>query len=234
MKYFSLILIFSLSACVTQNSSTTQPDEVTLEEVVYLQKGNEYLLLNNAEKAIYELNKAINICTERFLNQEKRVYAVRGMTEALYYMLMASSQNKDAIAIDNTCSDALYLKGYAHLELGQIKQAESLVERAIAMAPVNAVYLSEMGHIQQMKQDWKAALNYFELAEKYANSYSPEASKISEVLRAKRGVGYTLIELGDWDKAEAKFNECLVMDSNDQSALREIEYIKSLRNELNE
>jgi hypothetical protein len=42
-------------------------------------------------------------------------------------------------------------------------------------------------------------------------------------------VAYSLIELGNLDAAEQKFNECLVLDPQDEASQRELEYIRSVR-----
>ncbi len=73
------------------------------------------------------------------------------------------------------------------------------------------------------------ALDLFEQAEEAADTFSPEALKADELARAKRGQGYVLIEIGQLDKAEAKYRECLAINHNDSIALQELEYIKRLR-----
>jgi hypothetical protein len=54
-----------------------------------------------------------------------------------------------------------------------------------------------------------------------------------ELLRAKRGIGYSLIELGMLDDAEQQYNECLSIDPNDEKSKHEIQYIKSLKSYKN-
>lgn len=70
----------------------------------------------------------------------------------------------------------------------------------------------------------------FVKAEKYAQTYSPQNSQKMELLRAKRGVGYILIEQMKFDEAENKYLECLEIDKNDKKSLIELQYIKKLRN----
>lgn len=51
------------------------------------------------------------------------------------------------------------------------------------MAPVNAMYLSEMGHIYQSKRDWDNALSLFNQAEAAAATYSPVEVRETELIR---------------------------------------------------
>lgn len=133
------------------------------------------------------------------------------------------------LTVGPVCSEALYLRGYASLDLGEVELAEKYLKRAIDMAPVNSKYLSELGHIYHAKKDWTNALAIFIKAEEAANTYAPPQLKSTELPRAKRGVGFSLIELGKLDEAEAKFKECLKIDKNDEGALRELKYIEHAR-----
>jgi tetratricopeptide (TPR) repeat protein len=190
-----------------------------------------YKLLNDGQRAlaIKQFNKAIAQCESAY--EGKQVYASRGMTETIYYMAMAAAAKQDAIAVDSTCADALYLRAYAGLDSGELELAEEYIRRAIAMSPANAWYLSELGHIHHLKRDWEQALGIFSEAEQYAKDFSPPDVQARELTRAKRGVGYSLIELGRLDEAEAKFMECLEIDRNDKNALNELQYIEKLREE---
>ena len=146
--------------------------------------------------------------------------------------MKAAADKQSAIAVSPSCSDALYFRAYASLDLGQIELAEQYIQSAIDMSPLNAMYLSEMGHIFHLKREWSNALDIFTKAESAASTFSPPKLKNAELARAKRGIAYSLIELGRLDEAEAKFKECLEINNNDSAALKELEYIESLRNNL--
>lgn len=121
------------------------------------------------------------------------------------------------------------MKAYASVDLGKLDVAVELLNQALEWSPLNSSYLSELGHIYQTQGNWSLALEKFSLSEDYASSFSPESVKSRELSRAKRGVGFALIELGRLDDTEKKFRECLELDANDKKALNEIEYIKQLR-----
>lgn len=228
MRIVTIGLIIALCACSTvQNTKETEALKLAAIKA-HVDKGVT-LLNKNALKASNELDGAIKLCEERYNNSEQKTYASRGMTETLLYTIQASAAGISAIVTDTLCSDSFYLKGYASLDLGRLKDAEKWVTKAIEMAPANARYQSELGHIYHIKKDWEAALKAFEKAEKHAESFSPENVKNSELARAKRGVGFSLIELGRLSEAEEKFKACLEINPNDEMALRELKYIDQLR-----
>ncbi len=232
MKKIILIISFIISGCATQqnSSSVNNGSAPTLETEKHISQGYKLLSQNNTVKAIKQFDKAIELCKGQYNNSKQKHYAVRGQLDTLYYMLKAASENTSAIAVSTVCSDALYLKGYASLDLGKIDVAEQFILRAVEMSPVNSMYLSELGHLYQTKKDWKKALDTFQESEQNVEAYSPPDLKLQELSRAKRGVGFALIELGKLDEAEKKFNECLEINKNDKTALNELKYIEGLRN----
>jgi Flp pilus assembly protein TadD len=50
-----------------------------------------------------------------------------------------------------------------------------------------------------------------------------------ELGRARRGLGYVLVELGKLDEAEKKYQQCLVDDPKDRKAAAELEYVRGLK-----
>lgn len=230
MKNILIVLAFLVSGCATQQAAQQQGPLSEVE--LLLESGFKRLSERNTKKAIVDFDKAITLCKDQCSTGEHKTYASRGMTETLYYMMKAAAENESAIAVSPTCSEALYLRGYASLDLGQVDLAEEYIQRAIDMAPVNSTYLSELGHIYHSKREWTNALDVFTKAEDAANTYSPPELKNAEMSRAKRGVGYSLIELGQLDEAEKKFRECLEINENDKMALKELKYIEHIRSNV--
>ncbi|MDX1705563.1 tetratricopeptide repeat protein [Pseudidiomarina sp.] len=230
MKQLIIILVLLLSGCATTKNSNEQA-AVRQGDLIqqYMEQGLEDLSYGHPEKALGEFDQAIALCKKQFAGSEERVYVARGMTDSIYYMLKARVDNESAVAVATDCADAFYLRGYASIELGQIDAGEQHLNKALEFSPVNSMYLSEMGHIYHIKEDWQKALDTFAQAEEFS-AFSPEELKASELARAKRGVGFSLIELGRLDEAEAKFRECLELDPNDEVALHELKYIEEQRN----
>lgn len=222
-----LIAVLILSGCTATNTVTDDTQTNSAER--HLEFGYKLLSKRDTKRAIVEFDKAISLCENTHSDKGQRVYAARGLNDTIYYMALAAVDKKDAIAVAPTCADALYLRGYAGLDLGQLELAEQYVQRAVDMSPVNSMYISELGHIYHQKRDWQAALDMFKRSESAAETYSPDELKTNELGRAKRGVGFSLIELGNLDAAEKKFKECLLINADDKSARNELEYIKQAR-----
>lgn len=191
MRNTVIILALFLSGCAAQQAA--QQRGSLSETELLLESGFKQLSERNTKKSIVDFDKAVSLCEDQYSNSEKKTYASRGMTETIYYMMKAAADGESAIAVGPACSEALYLRGYASLDLGQIDLAEEYIKRAIEMAPVNSMYLSELGHIYHSKRDWKNALEIFTKAESAATTYSPPELKDAELSRAKRGVGLGLL-----------------------------------------
>lgn len=233
MKIFMTVTGLVLLGCAsTQQVSSTSDIAGRLAEIDRLLSEARQLLVQdgNTEKAIEGyLDPAIERCDDEYTVPGRKIYSARGPTEAMFYALKSMSEGVSAEVVGETCADALYLRGYASLELGQYEVGETYIKRANEMSPLNSHYLAELGFIYQMRGDWENALKTFTEAEKNVEIYTPEALKNQELARAKRGIGYCLIELGKLDEAEAKYQECLEINSEDEIALRQLEYLRSIR-----
>ncbi len=234
MKSVGIIaLAIFMFGCSSQQSAkqqqSAQQQGTAEKNVSQLLEAGIGLLQVNPQRAINDyFDKAINQCADQYQIDSKKIYAARSPAEAIVYAALAAAGKADADVVDIDCADALFLKGYASVDLGQLQQAEAYFKRALAMAPENSQYLSELGNVYQTQQNWTQALAVFQHAESAAE-LSPIEVRQGELTRAKRGQGFNLIELGELDKAEAKFNECLALDNSDQKAQHELKYIQQLR-----
>lgn len=200
------------------------------------------------ERAIAILDAVIAEYETQYPDGETRWYVARDTKETLAYMVSAATSkdgtHKNASALIVMWAEAYYLKGYALVELGtggskiaksmpigdpaHLAPAKKALERGIHLAPYHARMLSELGQIHQLEKDWDNAYRYYAAAED-ASAFTPEDEQASDLGRAKRGMGFVLIEQGKLDEAEKKFEECLEIDPDDSGAKREMLYIRSLR-----
>lgn len=237
MKHILLLFLVLLAGCASQRpvapaaTETTAATRSTPESPAdkLLHQAYEELAARNTGKAVTYIDQAVEACRPIYENKATTFYSSRSQRETLYYLTQPAVGAQATQVVPQTCADALFLKGYTGIDLGQVDVAEDSFKRAIAMSPMNARYLAELGHIYHVRGDWKQALETFGAAEKAAGDFSPADVRIEELSRAKRGVGFSLIELGRLAEAEAKFRECLQLDSNDEKARHEIAYIEQLR-----
>lgn len=233
MIRFLFLLVFSilLTSCATQPSKESNDlseeglTTLLTDAVAMIKQGNVKRAIDGP------LATANASCDRKFVNTDKRYFVARDPAETLLLLTMAiaTDDKKDAVVIDTVCPDVFFMTGYAYVDLGKIDESMVYINKAIAMSPFNSQYLSELGHLYQTQRKFDQALKAFQQSEDAAEKWSPEPIKKDELARAKRGVGYNLIELHRLDEAEAKFKECLELNPADKGALNELAYIDSLR-----
>jgi tetratricopeptide (TPR) repeat protein len=222
-------------AFVNEPDSTTDvtPQEIDTKSVcALLEKGVEELQRGNPDKAIsYYFDPVIKQYEAKYSNDNRKIYCARTRQESLLYQLQAASESKEAVVIDSAWAQAYYLKGYANIDLCKLDEAKIWINKALALSPSNSIYHSELGQVYQLEKKWPESITIFENALEPAYSASPETNKNIELLRAKRGIAYSLIELGKLEEAEQQLKECLTIDPNDENSKVEIQYIKSLKSD---
>lgn len=227
---FGILALYGCSSSPAKKSSSIAANEA---HKAHAEQGLYFMQSGLLVQAIAEFDEAIRHCEIKYPAAGKKIYTSRTTAESLMYVVLSASKNETIDVVDTVCSDAYYLRGFTALNTGRLRDAEGYVHKAVSMAPVNAMYLSALGHIYQVKRDWSQAVDYFTQAETAAQTYSPELIRVSEFSRAKRGIGFNLIQLGKLSEAEIKYKECLAIDAKDKGALNELEYIKILREKNN-
>jgi len=168
---------------------------------------------------------------------KSKIYCARSSTENLGYLLKAAADmdkgefekgKKNAIVLSSTWASAYFLKGYALQDLGRIAEAKAALKLALELSPWSSLYLSELGSVYKLEKNWREAKKTFEMAEEQA-ALSPDDLKAAELGLARRGLGYVLVELGQLDEAEKKYQQCLKDDPNDTKAAAELEYVRGLK-----
>lgn len=163
----------------------------------------------------------------RFKDPNVVYYSGRSTAETLFYALQAASEGKSkAHIISGNWGYAYYLKGYVLIELRRVGEAKVALQRAAALAPQNAQFLSELGHVYEVEKDWTQALELYQRAEAAAKEFSPPNSKNAELARAWRGEGFVLVELKRWDEAEQRYRQCLELNKDDARAQQELLFIQ--------
>src|SRR5206468_5442819 len=122
-------------------------------------------------------------------------------------------------------SDAYFMKAYALEELGRMGEAKATLQQALKLSPFNAQYLAEMGQIYAREKNWSKAVQLYREAEDNA-PLSPSEARAGDLARARRGLGYVLVELGKLDEAEKKYQQCIAANPNDSKAKAELGYVR--------
>jgi len=243
MKNLLISTLFLLSACTpiaTQKSPrSTQSNQIgshNYEEMnkkhqELLSQGKKFLANGERKKSIFNcFNPIIKDYENIYRNTSKRLYSARTKAEHDFYLMATHLNQLEKIhVLSEMWSLAYYLKAYALLELQEIDLAQKTMAKALKLSPSNAKYLSEMGHIYHLKKEVKKSLQNYLLAEKAVALLSPNTLKKSELLRAKRGIGFSFIELKDLKSAERVYREILAINSKDKIARKELKYIQAIK-----
>jgi tetratricopeptide (TPR) repeat protein len=64
-------------------------------------------------------------------------------------------------SLDGAWADAIFLRGFAEIDLRDLEAARRDYARALAQSPRNPHYLSEMGELHSTLHDWQAALEFY-------------------------------------------------------------------------
>jgi len=233
-----VMLVFGLAvAAIAQNStievrgsagtsSTTQ--STASDDAGLIDEAFKFIEAQRRSDAISVLDGIIARAEARYANEGRQIYTSRSPAEAILYAGLSASQKKSAIILDETWSQAYFLKGFALIDLGRSDEAKPLFDKAIAMAPMNSHYLGERGEWYKSRRDWDHA--YADFSKAAAGSeLSPDTMKSFDKLRAWRGMSFVRVEQGRLDEAEKLLRQCLDLDPNDGKAKHELEYIASLR-----
>ena len=239
---FMITLLFLISACSVVKKPPYQStiqintiDNVDYETVdkkhkASLKKGEILVKKGEIQNAILNyFNPIINDYEKVYDSSLKKIYTARTQKEHDFYLMTANNQQKTAHILSETWSEAYYLKTYALLELKDLRTAQTTIQKALKLAPSNSKYLAELGLTYQLQKAWKKALISYSSAEKSARFFSPKKLQKEEYIRAKRGMGYSLIELKELNKAETLYREILKILPKDKIAQRELNYILELK-----
>ena len=214
-------------ASATAGTSTVKKDP-DADAKKLLQTATEHILAKEPAKALPLLDQTLAYYERTYRQTGSRAYSARFLVESLAYVADASQAKVDAKACSEEWGAAYYYKAYALIDLQRVVEAKIALDAAIGLAPRNARYLSERGHVDAMERNWPASLKTFQKAVEAAE-FSPPAQKLQETTRALRGVAFAQVELKNLTAAEALHRRVLQLDPNDVVSKKELQYIQRLR-----
>ena len=227
-----VVRILFLLLCATQTgraATPVNPDPDKTPDMSNLLTEARTLIGGKQPKpAIGKCDEVIASFEAHYGSRKEKIYCARTSAESLGYLLKAASDKVSAIALSTTWSNAYFMKAFALQDLGRIDEAKSVLKMALELSPWNSQYLSELGNIYQHEKNWLKAKETFEAAEEHAQM-APDDTKTGELARARRGLGYVFVELGQLDEAEKTYRQCLAADPKDTKAAKELEYVRGLR-----
>lgn len=233
------ILFLLVCAAQSQRAATpVNPDpDKDADLSTLLHEARALVDAKKPQPAIEKCDRVIASFKTHYANSKSKIYCAQTSAESLGYLALAAAamtkgefdkDKKNAITLSPTWSTAYFIKAYALQDLGRIAEAKSVLQLALELSPWNSRYLSELGSIYVLEKNWTKAKEVFAKAEDNA-SLARDDSKDEVLARARRGLGYVFVELGQLDEAERKYQQCLATDPNDVKAAKELEYVRGLR-----
>jgi tetratricopeptide (TPR) repeat protein len=181
----------------------------------------------NPGKAVELMRPVLADFEKQYAGEKRDIFCAVTPEQKSRYLADAARANRDAVAIDAGWCRAQYVTGYALIDLERLPEAQTAFERLVRFAPQNARYLNELGYVFMKQKKWKDSLAVYRRAETAADLTPDRVSE--ERCLALKGVGYNLIELGDFNAAEAAYRKCLNIDPDDADSPRELKYIQEQR-----
>jgi tetratricopeptide (TPR) repeat protein len=226
LKPWVVLAAFGISSAA---APAAEPDAIQRAEQQQVADASHLIANQKPSDAIALLDKVIAANEGRHQDKTQLLYCARSQEEVLLYMMEAAVAKHNAAALDSTYCDAIFLKGFALIDLGQPAEARKYVERAVSMAPHNAYYRAELAESYKAARDWDKAYALFEQAAGDARQFSPADAKSFELTRALRGMAFVRSEQGRFDDAEKLIRECLRLNPDDAKAKSELDYIAKQR-----
>lgn len=158
-------------------------------------------------------------------DSKTQYYSVRSQVEALLYMAMAAKNKQNAEALGPDWQAAYFLKGSALNSLGHFDEASNALQRALALAPMNAQTMIELAFSYEHQHKTADALDLCENAEAMS-AFSPADLQQTEKTRALRCEGYNLTNLQRYSEAVQKYDAALKLNPDDAISKHELEYIR--------
>ena len=230
---FLLTLAAFVAIAELKAADASEPDKDT-ELGKLLAEARTLIDTKKPQAAIEKCDKVIARFQERYGKSKEKVYCAETSAENLGYLLKAAAamndgnfekSKKNAIVLSNTWSSACFMKGFAFEEMGRLAEAKAALQQALELSPWNSHYLSELAYLFALQKDWARAKENYQAAEEHA-ALSPDNAKAENLARARRGLGYVFVELGQLDAAEKKYQQCLAENPNDTKAAAELQYVR--------
>ena len=188
LKSMLPVLAVMLAASVGFAAFGADPDKDP-HMVKLLGEARHFIDSKNPAAAIPKCDEVINAYKAYYGSRKEKIYCVRSGPETLVSLLEAAVDNKNAIALTSTWSDAYFMKAYALQDLRRLNDAKASLDQALKLSPLNSQYLAELGEIYALEKDWPKDIKAFKEAEDNAN-LAPDVSRADELAGARRGQGY--------------------------------------------
>ncbi len=208
-------------------SDSQEPMQQTLREAT------GQLRAGQPAKAIKLVDPLLARFDADYGDENRHLYCGETQQLALIYAAMNAQDDdhRDTLVLDSGWCSALWVKGFALIDLGRPQEALSYYQRAADLSPLYPLYLIELGYGYKELEQWdKSAEAYHQAAAVAPMGYQGDELN-AWYRRAWYGEAFAYIEQGRWAEAEALLRKCLEVAPGDQKVLSELQYIADNRDD---
>lgn len=212
------------------------------DAAAYHKRGAEHARAGNIERAVEDLNKAIQLepANDEFYVTRAEARQFAGMTSGALQLVIADYTR--AIDINPRHAQALSSRGYAYYAQGDFDRAIEDHTKAIGLEPQNDLFINERGLVYQTIKRYDLAARDFDEAIRLNPNFAPAYSNRGVVYRlqgdhakaieyftraisidAKMGAAYftraaSYVEVGDTDRAIADYRKVMALPAKSPGA----------------
>ncbi len=183
-----------------------------------------------AKRVMPELNKLVAETDAIFKRDtQNRIFASDDSKLTLALLLDAANHKQSVVVVSEEWIAPLYLRAYAHTELGQFDAARADLNRVLTISPFNPRALGERAQLDMRQKNFapaEADLNKMRELGKLVDN--PRMAMEYQGF-ALRGLGYIAVERKQWDKALNLYREALKLNPQDAKAKAEMDYVNQNR-----
>jgi tetratricopeptide (TPR) repeat protein len=225
MRHITLQLVALIVATASGHTAAGGDPDKDPQMMKLLQEARHLIDSKNPGAAIAKCETVINAFKSHYGSGKLKIFCARSPEESLGLLMKAAVDKNSATVLSFLWSDAYFMKAYALEDVNRLGDAKTTLEQALKLSPFNAQYLAEMGQIYAREKNLPKAQQLYREAEDNAPLSPPEA-RAGDLARARRGLGYVLVELGKLDEAEKKYQQCIASNLNDTKAKVELQYVR--------
>ncbi len=229
----ALIMVVAFTSwCSAAEFGTTATTTWTLveqtlgfEQQALYDQASSYVKAGRLKEAEHLLDQILE-SFRRMMRKPGAVYVSLATKAELEKFKAKQQGDTEVVWLHWTLPAAMQMKAFIAVSNGDSMRAVDLLTKQIAIAPYAASPYTEFGYILNQLKRPAAALEAYTVGLRLAREFK---SSKSEEPAALRGIGFSLIELGQLKKAEAVLRESLKIDPGNAVALNELKYIKHFR-----
>lgn len=216
----TLALALVIAAPAPASAREMRSDDVVLKAAQVLKA--------DPAKAIALVNPVIASSEAMTPKADTNYFCARTPTDTIAGLFGSTLEKKSGVALSNSICVALFVKGFALVDLNRRAEAEPFLRRATELAPEDAHYLNEYAEWWKNEHQWQKSYDLFAAAESLATKQAGD-ERAEVHARSLRGMGFALIEMGRLDDAERRFRESQKFEPDSSAARNELTYIKEQR-----